>query len=292
MPGQESKDSTDSAATAPRTAPHQPEEHFGVGLARAFAGAIIFALPLLMTMEMWWLGFYMHRLRFAFLLLFLMPLLVGLAYHAGFEESFDWQHTLLAAAVAYAVGFSAATLVLVLLAVLGPGMSAEEILGKIVMQAVPGSFGSLLARSLLGEHKVEEKERGSSERYAGEIFLMAVGALFLALNVAPTEEIALIAYQMTHWHALALAGTSLAIMHAFVYAVGFRGQSAIPSGMPAWNIFLRFTIVGYAVVLLISAYVLWTFGRTDGMAVDKVVMMTCVLGFPAAVGASAARLIV
>jgi putative integral membrane protein (TIGR02587 family) len=234
----------------------------------------------------------MHRLRLALLLLFLLPFLVVLAYHAGFEESFDWQHALLCAMVAYAVGFSAGAVVLMLLAVIGPGMSAEEILGKIMLQAVPGSFGALLARSQLGEHKAEEKERGSSERYAGEIFLMAVGALFLALNVAPTEEIVLIAYQMTHWHALALAGVSLVLMHAFVYAVGFRGQSAVPSGTPAWSVFLRFTVVGYAVVLLISAYVLWTFGRTDGMAVDKMVMMTFVLGFPAALGAAAARLII
>ena len=43
-----------------------------VGLARAFAGAIIFALSLLMTMEMWWLGFYMDRLRFAFFLLVML----------------------------------------------------------------------------------------------------------------------------------------------------------------------------------------------------------------------------
>jgi uncharacterized membrane protein len=28
------------------------------GLARGLGGAILFALPLLMTMEMWWLGFY------------------------------------------------------------------------------------------------------------------------------------------------------------------------------------------------------------------------------------------
>jgi putative integral membrane protein (TIGR02587 family) len=292
MPRQDSKHRAESGSTVPETAQRQTEERFEVGIARAFAGAIIFALPLLMTMEMWWLGFYMHRLRLVLLLLLLVPLLVGLAYHAGFEESFSWQHTLLSAAVAYAVGFSAAAVVLVLLAVIGSGMSAEEILGKIVLQAVPGSFGSLLARSQLGEHKAEEKERGSGERYAGEIFLMAVGALFLAFNVAPTEEIALIAYQMTHWHALALAGVSLVVMHAFVYVVGFRGQSAIPSGTPNWSIFLRFTVVGYAVVLLMSVYVLWTFGRTDGMAVDKIVMMTFVLGFPAALGAAAARLII
>jgi putative integral membrane protein (TIGR02587 family) len=292
MPRQDGHDSADSGLGVPRTAPRPTEEHFGVGLARAFAGAIIFALPLLMTMEMWWLGFYMAPLRLAFLLLLLLPLLVGLAFHAGFEESLTWQHALVSAAVAYAVGFSAAAAVLVLLAVIWPGMPVEEILGKIVLQAVPGSFGALLARSQLGEHKAEEKERGSSERYAGEIFLMAVGALFLAFNVAPTEEIALIAYQMTHWHALALAVVSLVMMHAFVYAVGFRGQSSIPSGTPTWSIFLRFTVVGYAVVLLISVYVLWTIGRTDGMALDTIVIMTFVLGFPAALGAAAARLII
>jgi putative integral membrane protein (TIGR02587 family) len=292
MPRQHSHEGTDGRATAPGATQQPTEERFRVGLARAFAGAIIFALPLLMTMEMWWLGFYMVRLRLALLLLLLLPLLVGLAYHAGFEESFTWRHAMLSAAVAYAVGFSAAAAVLALLAVIGPGMSAEEVIGKILLQSVPGSFGALLARSLLGEHKAEERERGSSERYVGEIFLMAVGALFLAFNVAPTEEIILIAYQMAHWHALVLVGVSLVTMHAFVYAVGFRGQSSIPSSAPAWSLFLRFTVVGYAAVLLICVYVLWTFGRTDGMSVDKIVMMTAVLGFPAALGAAAARLII
>src|SRR4051812_3546043 len=33
------------------------------GLARGLGGAILFALPLLMTMEMWWLGFYLSAWR-------------------------------------------------------------------------------------------------------------------------------------------------------------------------------------------------------------------------------------
>jgi uncharacterized membrane protein len=80
-------------------------------------------------------------------------------------------------------------------------------------------------------------------------------------------------------------------MHAFVYAVEFRGQSDIPPGTPQWSVFLRFTVVGYAVALLVSAYVLWTFGRTDGLAVGRLIIVSLVLGFPAAVGAAAARLI-
>jgi uncharacterized membrane protein len=56
-------------------------------------------------------------------------------------------------------------------------------------------------------------------------------------------------------------------------------------------VFLRFTVVGYAVALLVSAYVLWTFGRFEGEALDSVVMQAMVLAFPAALGAAAARLI-
>ena len=49
---------------------------FGIDLARACAGPLIFSLPMLMTMEMWWLGFYMSRFRLALFLLLVIPLLV------------------------------------------------------------------------------------------------------------------------------------------------------------------------------------------------------------------------
>lgn len=45
--------------------------------------------------------------------------------------------------------------------------------------------------------------------------LVAVGALFLNLNVAPTEEIILISCKMSAWHAPATMIASIAIMHAF-----------------------------------------------------------------------------
>jgi putative integral membrane protein (TIGR02587 family) len=233
----------------------------------------------------------MQRLRLALLLLLLLPLLIVLSYHAGFEESFRWKHNILSAGVAYAVGCCAAAAVLLLLGIIRWGMPADEIIGKIVLQAVPGSIGAVLARSQLGIQKAEEKERSPGGQYAGEIFLMATGALFLAFNVAPTEEMVLIAYKMTRWHALGLALVSLVLMHAFVYAIEFRGQEAVSSTTSFRSIFLRFTVVGYAVALLISAYILWTFGRTDMTVFAQDIMITVVLSFPAAIGAAAARLI-
>ena len=264
---------------------------FVIGLARAFGGALIFSLPMLMTMEMWWLGFYLDRFRFALFLLLLIPLLIGLSYHSGFEKTFQLKDDTLDAFVAYAVGFTTSAIILLLFAVIERGMSAGEIIGKISLQTVPGSIGALLAQSQLDGKSEEEKQQERETGYGGEVFLMVVGALFLAFNLAPTEEMVLIAHKMTDWHAIALALMSLLIMHAFVYLVEFQGQASIPSGAPFWSVFARFTVVGYAVALLISLYVLWTFGRTDGMAVAEVVMATVVLGFPAAIGAAAARLV-
>ena len=262
---------------------------FLVALARAFAGAIIFGLPLLMTMEMWALGFYMEPLRLALFLALMFPLLVVLAYYAGFEENAGWPHLIISACVAYAVAFVAAAAGLALLGILGPGMSLEEIVGKISLQAIPASIGAMLARSQLGQHEEQESEEGRRDTYHGELFLATVGALFLAFNVAPTEEMVLIGYRMTSWHAAALIVVSVGILHALVYTVGFAGQHEHESPLMA---FLHFTLPGYGIALLVSLYVLWTFGRTDSESVDGVMRSVVVLGFPGALGAAAARLLV
>jgi putative integral membrane protein (TIGR02587 family) len=264
------------------------DKQFAIGLARAFGGAIIFTLPMLMTMEMWYLGFSIDPLRLALLILVFFPLLVALSRYSGFEDTSIWLDDLLDAFVAYAVGFIASGIILLLFGVLEFGMSLDELIGKISLQAVPASIGALLAHSQFGGDKGKQQEE---ETYWGEIFLMMIGALFLGFNVAPTEEMVLISYQMTEWHALVLISLSLVIMHAFVYAVEFKGQGSIPAGVSFGSVFLRFTIVGYALALLISFYVLWTFGQTEGMAVKQILMAVLVLGFPAAVGAAAARLI-
>lgn len=274
----------------PKKAPTRaPSRRFAVELARAFGGALLFSLPMLMTMEMWWLGLYLERFRLALLLALNLPLLVVLSYYIGFRDSFRPQDDVVDAFVAVAVGFVTSGVFLLLFSVLERGMSADELIGKVALQVVPGSIGAILAAGQLGVAEAEKEARGRG--YGAEIVFMIVGALFLALNLAPTDEMLLISYMFTPWHALLLAGASLGIMHAFVYALEFRGQEAVPEGTPFWSVLVRFTVVGYAVALLVSLFVLWVLGRTDGLALEQVIMAGVVLGFPAAVGAAAARLI-
>src|SRR5688572_21097995 len=158
---------------------------FGIDLAHDLAGAILFSFPLLMTMEMWWLGFYMDRLRLALFLAITFVLVLGISYFEGGAETFKIE--VLDALAACAAGYAVATAMLLLFGILKPGMSADEIIGKISLHAIPSSIGAILARRQLG---VEEsgKERRRREWHGAKIFFMAVGAVFLAFQLAPTEE--------------------------------------------------------------------------------------------------------
>ena len=287
--------STESAGAGPlRAADESGNRAFLLGLARAFAGAIFFTLPLLMTMEMWALGFYMDGVRLALFILVMVPMLIGLDHYAGFRETSTWTQDAADGLTACGVGFVASAAILSLFNVIDIGMPAREILGKVALQAVPASFGAMLASSQLGddtERDTPEEARKRNAGYGAELFFMAAGATFLAFNVAPTEEMILIAFKLTPWHAVALIVTSLLLMHAFVYAVDFRGGSARPAGVPSWSLALRYTIPGYAIALLVSAYILWTFGRFVDHASARVTMEAVVLGFPASIGAASARLV-
>ncbi len=269
--------------------PKQNLNHrFAVDLAHDFGGAILFSFPLLMTMEMWWLGFYMDRFRLALFLALAFVMILGLSYFEGGEESFKIE--VLDALVACAGGYTVATVMLFVFGIIQPGMSMDEIAGKISLHAIPCSIGAILARRQLDVQETK-KEKRRRQLYVGKIFLMAVGAIFLAFQLAPTEEMVLIGHMMTGWHGAILAVMSLAVMQAFICSIELGRRQSIFSAGFFWGVFLRFTIVGYSLALLLSLYVLWTFGRLDGSALAEVLMATIVLGFPAALGASAARLV-
>ncbi|HJU05285.1 MAG TPA: TIGR02587 family membrane protein [Nitrospiraceae bacterium] len=181
------------------------------GLGRAFGGALIFSFPMLLTGETWWLGFSMDRFRLIVLLILLLPLLVGLSYFQGFERTFGWKDDLLDAFVAYGVGFVLAATLLPLFSIIEPSMSLNEIVGKLAIQAVPGSIGALLVRSQLGGPKEETRQKRARAGYGGEIFLMVVGAVYLALNLAPTHELVLLSQMVTWRQAIGLVIATLIV---------------------------------------------------------------------------------
>lgn len=262
---------------------------YAIDLMRAFGGAVLFAFPLLMTMEMWWLGFYMDPLRLVLFLVLNLGVLFGLSCYAGFRETFHLKEDALDAFAAFGVGVIASAALLALFGIVTRAMPLDEIAGKIAVQSIPASIGAMAARSQLGDN--EDDEKGTSG-YGGQLFLMLAGSLFLAFSVAPTEEMILISFLMTPWHGLVLVAVSILALHAFVYSLEFSGQETLPGEGGFWRTFFTYSIAGYGIALLVSLYVLWSFGRIDGTGAAQVAMMTAVLGLPAALGAALARLVV
>ncbi|ASV88541.1 hypothetical protein CES85_3674 (plasmid) [Ochrobactrum quorumnocens] len=268
---------------------------FFTGLARGLAGALLFALPMLMTMEMWELGLYANPVRLLVLCVLNIPLLLGLAYRIGFERSISWSQSARDAVIAYALGILLSVLILWLFGLLESELAFSHIVAMVGFQAVPASIGALLGRSQLGmRSENEDSDRGEYEGEAGyfnELFMMVIGALFLGLNVAPTEEMILIAYKIVPLQTLLIALISIAIMHGFVYSIHIRGGHRTEQGTPWWHTFLRFTLTGYVLAFMTSAYILWTFERLDSTSISQTLTTIVVLSFPAAVGAASARLV-
>ena len=260
-------------------------------LGRGFAGAILFSLPILMTMEMWWLGFYLDPPRLLQFLFVNFIILVGLSRVSGFEATGGWWDDVMDAFAAYAVAAIWSAFILWLLGIVEPDMPASEIIGKIAIESVPASFGAMLGGKQFGEGQSAgaEKER---KTYWGQLFLMVTGAMFVAFSVAPTEEMILISFRMTPLLSIGLVVLSLMLLHGFVYTIGLKGHEKPPGPTSFWSIFLRFSVVGYAIAAIVSLYLLWTFGRVEQTSPTQIAGMVAVLAFPGAIGAAFARLVI
>lgn len=253
---------------------------------RAFGGALLFALPLLMTMEIWELGLSIPRYRLGLLLAATVLLVVFLSQHFGAGmPGVGWPGYLADAGVAFVMAAVATALVLGVLAVIRPVQGWQDSLSIISLEMLPAAVGASFARSQLGVGG----RRVPTTTYGGELLLMAAGAVVFAANIAPTEEVVLLAAKMGAWHPVALVVLCLVLMHGFVYSVGFRGQEPAVGGV--LRSFLTLTVVGYVIALVVSAYLLWTFGRFDGVGAAMAVTEAVVLALPASLGAAAARLI-
>lgn len=262
------------------------------GMARALGGALLFAFPIIMTMETWWLGFYLERQRIAIFIVVSIAFVVYLNHVAGFRSTPPgWHEDLIDAGEAYLLGFLLSVALLYLFGVIVPGMPLGNALGQAGLLMVPCAFGAVIASKQLGARTHSNQDRMEEQRtnYWQELAIVLAGALYGAFTVSPTEEMILIAYKSTPLLLLGLAVLSIVLMHGFVYGMSFRGQAKAKGTFLA--MFYRYTVVGYALALLMSAYVLWTFERLGGLDPATALRVIVVTAFPAAIGAAASRLV-
>lgn len=266
--------------------------------ARGIAGGLLFSLPLLYTMEVWWAGFIARPLHLLFYFAAGFLLLFGYNRYAGLHEDASWLEVAFEAVEEMGLGLLLAAGLLWLLGQIGAGMPFPEILGKVVVEGVTAAIGvSVGSAQLGGNGEGGEKHQGMSGRETpgvlGQLVLAACGAVLFASNVAPTEEIVMIAFESSPGKILGLALLSLILGGIILFSSDFRGSKRVTpeEHRGPWTVLSR-TVVNYAVALAASAFILWFFGRFDGTSVSMCAAQTVVLGVAASLGASAGRLLV
>lgn len=268
--------------------------------ARGIAGGLLFSLPLLYTMEVWWAGFVTQPLRL--LLYFAAGFLLLFAYnrYSGLREDASWLEVAFEAVEEMGLGLLISLLMLWLLGQLQAGMPLSEIIGKVVVEGVTAAIGVSVGSAQLGGNGKGDDDQGmkrtddspDSAGLPGQVALAACGAVLFASNLAPTEEIGMIAAETSPWKVLGLSLLSLGLCALVLFYSDFRGSNrAHPEDERDWTTVVSRSFLNYAVALAASAFILWFFGRFAGSSLTACLAQVVVLGVAAALGASVGRLL-
>ena len=301
------------AATLHGRAPEPPDRPPADGpwraeltdVVRAASGGLLFGVPLLYTMEVWWTGSHTTGPQMAGLLLLLLGPVFVLNQSAGFRADRDVRarDALMDTVEAVAIGICVALIVLVLLREVTVHTPLRLALGEVLYEAVPFCLGIGVARHFLQGGRDGSLDEGGVDGEGGsgrhrphraslaDVGATTIGASFIALSIAPTDEVPMLTSAMSPEWLLLLIAASLAVSYAIVFVAGFSGQDdrhAQPGLLqhPATE-----TVVSYLIAVVVAVALLWFFQRGLRPWQDLVGRVV-VLAFPAAVGGAAGRLAV
>jgi len=268
--------------------------------ARGIAGGLLFSFPLLFTMEVWWAGFSATPVQLLILMLVTYLLLLGYNRYAGMRSGVSWKSVMIDSVEEMGIGFVLSFVVLWVLNQIEPvsmGISSE-LMGKVIIEAMAVSIGVSIGTAQLGTHEAleddEQNEDVEEEKTPGRIGMVVLafcGAILIGGNVAPTEEVIVLAVGATPGHILAMALASLLLSIVVVYFSDFKGTDNKHLD-DFWFWFVLDTSVSYLVALAASAFMLWFFGRFEQVSFWVGFSQVIVLGVLSSLGASAGRLLI
>ena len=239
-------------------------------------GGFLFGIPLLCTVEVWWIGYstqppeMLSALAITFVVVFLLN------QSKGFRSNINIQpiDAAMESIEALAIGIICALLALLLLCRITLATPLTETLGKLIFEGIPFSLGVALARSTLSYERKPTPKRQTQWRSQrpdpqpsqlnfqstlADLDATLIGSLIAAFSIAPTEEIPLLAASISPPWLLLIIAASLAISYAIVFASGFTNQAERQQQQGLLQGPLGETLVSYLVCLLASAVMLWFF---------------------------------
>lgn len=265
--------------------PAQSLQEYGRGL----AGALIFSLPLLFTMEVWWAGFSIHPLRLLGYVGATFGILLLYNRFAGLRNDASWWECAIDSVEELGLGIVTATLILWLIGQLDGEASWLEMSGKIVMEGMTVAIGFSVGTAQLGssDNGLDESQ---TRDFLSQTAIALCGAVLFVSNVAPTEEILVIATKNSPLKLLAIALFSLVLGGYVLYFAEFRNAGASSQNPTAFEI-VRDVVSTYAVALVAATGTLFFFGRLDGEVSSVQIAQIVTAGLAASLGASAGRLL-
>ncbi|MEO6712360.1 MAG: TIGR02587 family membrane protein [Mycobacteriales bacterium] len=267
---------------------------------RAFSGALLFGIPLLYTLEVWWIASHTSPQQMAAVLAFTFVVAALLIHLAGFRDARDvsLRSTLMDAVEAVAIGMLASLLILVVVREIGPQTTRREVLGKVIYHGVTASIGVALASQFFqgSADGAGGEESGGQSDLLGTIIDLgasAIGAVFVVSAIAPTDEVPLLAGASSPGWLLVVMATSLLASYAIVFVSGFANERKRRLQPGVLQHPVTETVAAYVVALGVCAAGLIIFQRVDPSDPMSVWLPQVVLlGLPGAIGGAAGRLAV
>lgn len=262
---------------------------------RGIAGGLLVSLPLLYTMEVWWAGFSVDAAHLLLGLAVTFVMLLGYNRFAGLHHDASFAEVAIDSVEELGIGLVVSGAVLWMIGRIDSGTPAREALGKIVVEGLTVAIGVSIGTAQLGGEAGgfagdrDDRDDAGTRSLHGEMLLAMCGAVLVAANVAPTDEVAMIAQEIGGGRVLAIAVVSLAFGALVHWFTDFAGAGSFAPHATGNAHKVASVVLGYSIALLASAAMLLFFGRFDGTGWWMCLAQTIVLGFAANFGASAGR---
>lgn len=272
---------------------------------RGIAGGLLFSLPLLYTGEIWEAGELHTPERLLVGLGGAFVVLLGYNRHAGLRCDASVVEVMIDSIEELGLGLLVAAAVLVLLGRIDLAMATPEIVGKVIIGGLAVAIGVSVGTAQLGgvssdeSGMIDDPGEGDGPRpadaeepqdeltFIGHMALALCGAVLVAANIAPTEEIPEISATIGPWSLLVLTALTLGVGMLVLHFSDFVGTNRDRSALDV----LVGSVASYFAAIVASATLLWFFGRFDGNEPAFCLAQVIVLGLPSAIGASAGRLL-
>ena len=255
---------------------------------RGLGGGLLFSLPLLYTMEVWWTGFIAGPIRLLAYIAATFVLLLGYNTYAGMRHDADWADVAIDSVEEFGLGVVTAVTLLAILGRITADMTFQEVLGKVVVESGIAAIGFSVGTAQLGGNGETSSNR--QPHAAGQAVIALCGAVLIGSNIAPTEEILLIASEIGPIRLLLLVAASVLLGMLVLFFSDFARANRYARAETIGQA-VRGGIITYAVAVIAAAASLWFFGRFHGAGVEIAVAQIVVLALPATLGASAGRLL-